>query len=320
MELRKLGKTDLKVSQIGLGTLAFGHKFKGIQDKEQIHKCLTFALDNGINLIDTAEEYAGGIAEKHIGDVIRERGDREDIVVVSKVSQINLSYKNVLRSAKRSLENLNFDYIDIYLIHWPDTYKPLFETMKAMDDLLEEGIIKHVGVSNFPNALLQEANDLLQNGEIVVNELEYNLINRSIEKEILPFLRKQNIPALTYSPLYNGYLTTKIDDNYIFQENDNRQHWELYRHRENFDLTRELFITLRKIADVHDITPAEVAINWLLKDNDIIPLVGTKELKHLESNIHATQWSLTKDEIGQLNSASDSIELNLDWFDRVRPK
>ncbi|NHJ46246.1 MAG: aldo/keto reductase [Asgard group archaeon] len=318
LEKIRFGKTDLKVSRIGLGTLAFGHKFKGIQDKDQIHNCINFALDNGINLIDTAEEYAGGIAEQHIGDVIKERGDREDIVLVTKVSKLNLSYKNVLKSAKRSLKHLQFDHIDVYLIHWPDTYSPLSETMKAMDELLEEGLVRYIGVSNFPNTLLQEANNYLQNGSIVVNELEYNLINRSIEKEILPFLRQQNIPALTYKPLYSGYLTTNFDENYVFPDNDYRKQWELYRHKENFEITRELFKTLREIAKNHEVTPAEVATNWLLKDTDIIPIIGSAKISHIESSIHATQWRLSNDEISQLNAVSDNLELNFDWLDRVR--
>jgi aryl-alcohol dehydrogenase-like predicted oxidoreductase len=318
MDKIKLGKTNLKVSRIGLGTLAFGHKFKGIQDRDQINSCINFALDSGINLIDTAEEYAGGIAEQHIGDVIRERGDREDIVVVSKVSKINLNHKNVLKSAKRSLKHLQFDYIDIYLVHWPDTYTPLSETMKAMDELLEEGLIKYVGVSNFPNALLQEADGLLQNSSIVVNELEYNLINRSIEKEILPYIRQQKILALTYSPLHSGYLTTNFDENYVFPDNDYRKHWELFRHKENFKATQELFKTLREIAKKHEVTPAEIAINWLLKDPDIIPIIGSAKISHIESMIHATQWLLSEDEISQLNKVSDNLELNLEWFDRVR--
>ncbi|NHJ87042.1 MAG: aldo/keto reductase [Asgard group archaeon] len=197
MEKINFGKTDLKVSRIGLGTLAFGHKWKGIQDKEQIHNCLNYALDNGINLLDTAEEYAGGITEEHIGEVLKERGDREKIIIVDKVSQLNLSYKSVIKSANSSLENLQTDYIDIYLVHWPDTYKPISETMKAMDELLAESKIKHVGVSNFPNALIQEANEKLHNGEIVVNEVEYNLVKRNIEKEIIPFARENNIALIT---------------------------------------------------------------------------------------------------------------------------
>lgn len=318
MEKIQLGKTDLKVSHIGLGTLAFGHKWKGIQNKEEIFDCLNYALDNGINLLDTAEEYSGGRTEEYIGEVLKERGDREDIVIVTKVSQHHLSYKDVLKSANHSLEKLQTDYLDVYLVHWPNTYSPISETMKAMDELLAEGKIKYVGVSNFPNSLVKEANDQLQNGEIIVNELEYNLIKRNIEKEIIPFLRQQKIAMITYYPLMSGYLTTNYDENYEFPDNDFRKHWELYRHKENFERTKELFSSLREIAKNHEVTPAEVAINWLLKDDDIIPIPGAKKKSHIESNIHATEWRLSKDEVAQLSKVTENLELNWDWFDRVR--
>ncbi|MBK5114790.1 MAG: aldo/keto reductase [Candidatus Heimdallarchaeota archaeon] len=320
MEKIKLGKTDLKVSRIGLGTLAYGHKFKGIQDKEQIYDCLNFALDSGINLLDTAEEYAGGLTEKYIGDVLKDRGDREDTVIVTKVSHIHLNYKDIIKSANHSLKMLQTDYIDVYLVHWPFCYYPLSETMKAMDQLLAEGKIRYVGLSNFHNALVQEAMDNLQNGEIVVNEVEYNLIQRNVEKEIIPFLKQKGIVALTYYPLQSGFLTTNYDENSTFPENDFRNQWELFRHKENFERSRELFTVMREIAENHDATPAEVAINWQLKDEHVIPIPGAKKRSHIESNIHATQWRLTRNEISQLNAVTDNLEINWDWFDRIRPK
>ena len=111
------GKTDLKVSRIGLWTLAFGHPAKGIQNKEEIYDYLNFAFDNGINLIDTAEEYSRGLTEKFLGEVIKERGDREDLVLVTKVSYNHLSHKEVIKAVNQSLERLQIDYIDLYLIH-----------------------------------------------------------------------------------------------------------------------------------------------------------------------------------------------------------
>ncbi|MCE7745979.1 MAG: aldo/keto reductase [Candidatus Heimdallarchaeota archaeon] len=312
MEKIKLGKSDLKVSRIGLGTLAFGHKSKGIQDKEQIYDCLNFALDNGINLIDTAEEYAGGLTEEHIGNVLKDRGDREDTVIVTKVSHINLHYKNVIKSANHSLKKLQTDYIDVYLVHWPFCYYPISETMKAMDQLLEEGKIRYVGLSNFHNALVQEAMDCLENGEIVVNEVEYNLLERNIEKEIIPFLKQKGMSALTYYPLMSGFLTTNYDKNSTFPENDFRNQYELFRHKENFDRSQELFEALREIAANHDVSPSEVAINWLLKDKEVIPIPGAKKRSHIESNIHATEWRMTKDEIKRLNTITDNLEINLE--------
>lgn len=262
----KLGKTNLEVSRIGLGTLAFGHKMKGIQDKDEIHSCINFALDNGINLIDTAEEYSGGLTERFIGEVIKKRGDREDLVLVTKVSHNHLRYQEVIRAANNSLERLQTDYLDIYLVHWPWCYSPISETMKAMDQLLTEGKIRYVGVSNYHNALVQEAMSNLQNGEIIANELEYNLVNRSIEKEILPFLRQNRIVVLAYYPLLSGFLTTKYDENAILAKNDFRNHWELFKHKENFTKSQVLFEAIRQIAEERDVSPAEVAINWLLRE------------------------------------------------------
>lgn len=310
----KLGKTNLEVSRIGLGTLAFGHKTKGIQDKDEIHNCINFAFDNGINLIDTAEEYSGGFTERFIGEVIKKRGDREDLVLVTKVSHDHLGYKEVIKAANNSLERLQTDYLDIYLVHWPWCYSPISETMKAMDQLLIEGKIRYVGVSNYHNALVQEAMSSLQNGEIITNELEYNLINRSIEKEILPFLRQQRIVVLAYCPLLSGFLTTKYDENTILTKDDFRNYWELFKNKENFTRSKVLFETMRQIAEEHDVSPAEVAINWLLKEKDIIPIPGAKKMSQIESNIHATQWCLRKDEISRLTAITDSLELNWDRF------
>ena len=320
MEKITLGKSDLKVSRIGLGTLAFGHRFKGIQDKEQIYDCLNYALDNGINLIDTAEEYAGGVTEKYIGDVLKERGDREDSIIVTKVSHSHLEYKDVLKAAEHSLKMLQTDYIDIYLVHWPWAYVPISETMKAMDHLLAEGKIRYVGLSNFPNALVLEAMNTLENGEIILNEVEYNLLKRNIEKEILPFLKEKNLFALTYYPLLSGFLTTNYTKESTFPEKDFRNQWELFRHKENFDSSQELFSIMKEIAKNHEVSPAEVAINWLLKDDFVIPIPGAKKRSHIESNIHATKWRLTNDEISQLSSISEKTEINWDWFDRIRPK
>ncbi|MFX0204996.1 MAG: aldo/keto reductase, partial [Candidatus Hodarchaeota archaeon] len=148
--------------------------------------------------------------------------------------------------------------------------------------------------------------------EIIVNELEYNLINRSIEEEILPFLRQHEITVLAYYPLLSEFLTTNYDENTIFPENDFRNSWELFKHKENFIRSQELFETMRQIANQNNVSPAEVAINWLLKDKDIIPIPGAKTKSQIESNIHATQWNLTKDEISQLTTITSNLKLN--WW------
>ncbi len=305
-----LGKSSLKVSRIGLGTLAFGHKSKGIQNKEEIFDCLNYAFDNGINLIDTAESYSGGLTEQYIGEAIKTRGDREDLVIVTKVSPDHLSYTNVLKAANKSLERLQTDYIDLLLVHWPWPYTQMSESMKAMDELLDQGKIHYVGLSNSKNVFTQEAIDSLQNGDIIVNEIEYNLINRSIEKLMLPYLRTHKISVLAYYPLLGSFLTAKYDENTIFPENDFRNHDPYFKNKENFNKSKELFELMRAIAKKYDAIPAEVAINWLLKDNDIIPIPGAKKISHIESNIHATTWELTREEYDKLTRISNELELN----------
>jgi aryl-alcohol dehydrogenase-like predicted oxidoreductase len=158
---------------------------------------------------------------------------------------------------------------------------------------------------------VQEAISNLKNGEIIVNELEYNLINRSIEKEILPFLRQHRIVVLAYYPLLSGFLTAKYDEDTVLPKDDFRNYWELFKHKENFTRSQLLFETIRQIAEEHDVSPAEVAINWLLKEEDIIPIPGAKKKSQIESNIHATQWRLRNDEISRLTAITDSLEL--DW-------
>ena len=131
---------------------------------------------------------------------------------------------------------------------------------------------------------------------------------------------RRGIVALTYCPLICGFITTKYDKNSTFPENDFRNNWELYRHKENFERTQELFTSMREIAENHDVSSAEVAINWLLKDKEVIPILGAKKRSQIESNIHATQWRLSKDEISRLNAITDNVELNWDWFYKVSPK
>ena len=193
MKKVKFGKSELEVSEIGLGTLAFGHPTKGIQEFNEIKKDHNYALDNGMNFLDTAEEYAGGLCEKHIGEIIKEREDREDVIIETKAGPINIGYKEMKKACDKSLERLQTDYIDIYLLHWPWCYYPAEESAKAIKELIEEGKIRYAGVSNYPNPLVEELQSYLKYIDITTNQLSYSLVSRSIEREILPFSRKKGI-------------------------------------------------------------------------------------------------------------------------------
>ncbi len=206
----KLG--DKEVSNIGLGTYGMGGKtlpdYKN--DSGEI-EAIKYAIKNNINLIDTAEYYSGGHSEELIGKAIKDF-NREDVLIISKVWPTHLHYDDVIKSAKASLKRLDTDYIDLYLIHWPNPKIPVKETLDAMDELMKNGLIKNIGVSNFDIGTLKEAMDNLKNGEIIANEVEYNLENYYIEDDLMPFCESKHIKIIGYSPLNHGKINNKIDN------------------------------------------------------------------------------------------------------------
>lgn len=310
MEYAFLGKSDLKVSRIGLGAMQFGPAW--IKEKEVMVDILNYALGNGVNFIDTAEVYGKNMSEGVIGEVLRDRGDRDDFVIATKVHPINLDYKNVLRAAEASLKRLQTDVIDLYQVHHHNPYAPATETMKALDELLKNGKVRYVGVSNYSVSLTREAMDFLENGEIIANQLEYNILERSIESEILPFLRENGIITIAFSPLAMGILSGKYDETTDLSEEDYRRHSPLFSNKSNLKEAQKVIKVMREIGAGHDATPAEVAINWLLKSDDVFPIFGAKNPEQVESNIRASKWKLSEEEWRRIAAASD--ELNLDLF------
>lgn len=195
-----------KVSPIGLGTWKMGgSRFTDTSEDQRNITAIKTGIENGITLIDTAEMYGNGHSEELVGRAIA-GFDRDDIFVVTKVWNDHLRHDDLLKAAKNSLKRLNSGYIDLYLIHWPNPEVPIAETITAMEELVDKGIIRSIGVSNFNNKLLQEAVDATKKYDIVVNELEYNMSNRSVERDSLDFCRKNSVQIIAYSPLNKGNL------------------------------------------------------------------------------------------------------------------
>jgi len=310
VEYSYLGRSDLKVSRIGLGAMQFGPAW--ISEKEVMVDILNFALDNGVNFIDTAEVYGKNMSESVIGEVVKERGDRDDLVIATKVHPVNLNGRNVIKAAEASLKRLQTDVIDLYQVHHHNPYVPASETMKALDELLKNGKIRYVGVSNYSASLTIEAMDFLENGDIIANQLEYNILDRSMESEILPFLREKGIVTIAFSPLAMGILSGKYDETTELSESDYRRNSPHFANKSNLKEIQKVINVMREIGAEHDATPAEVAINWLLESDDIFPIFGAKNTEQVESNLHASEWNLSKDEWRRIAEASD--ELNLDLF------
>jgi aryl-alcohol dehydrogenase-like predicted oxidoreductase len=310
MEYQRLGKSDLKVSRIGLGAMQFGPMW--IEDKKVMNKILNCALDNGVNFIDTAEVYGKNMSESVIGETIKERGDRDDLVIATKVHPRNLDYDNVIRAAEASLRRLQTDVIDLYQVHHHNPYAPASETMRALDELLRDGKVRYVGVSNYSVCLIQEAMEHLSQGEIVTNQMEYNILERAIESEILSFQRGNGIATIAFSPLAMGVLTGKYDETTELPENDLRRHGSLFINKENLREAQKVINVMREIGAERDATPAEVAINWLLATDDVFPIFGAKNPEQVKSNIHACEWKLSQEEWKRITAASD--ELDIDQF------
>jgi aryl-alcohol dehydrogenase-like predicted oxidoreductase len=309
MEYINLGRSDLKVSRIGLGAMQFGPMW--IEKKEVMMDILNHALDNGINFIDTAEVYGRYMSETVVGEGLKERGDRDDLIIATKVHPFNLRYDDVIKAAEGSLKRLQTDVIDLYQVHHHNAYVPASGTMKALDKLLKEGKVRYVGVSNFSVSLIEEAMDLLKNGEIISNQMEYNLLMREIETEILPFQRENGIATIAYSPLAMGILSGKYDERTELDEKDFRRNDPLFMNKENLGEAQKLISVMKEIGTTHDATSAEVALNWLLRSEDVFPIFGSKNVEQARSNISASKWSLSEDERNRITTASD--DLNLDY-------
>ena len=253
MQFKTLGGTNARISVIGQGTQIGGQSTKDdpYADYERI---LKGGIGLGMTFIDTAPVYGGGRSEESVGRAMR--GVRHEVCLATKVSPENVTCQGVLESAAASLKRLNTDYIDLYQVHWSNPAVPVAETIGAMARLIEEGKVRHIGVSNFSLKELQEAQRALPPGGIVSTQVEYNLFDRSIEDHILPYCQSENISIIAYSPLHRGKIASgagRVE-------------------------------ALRKIAGRNGKTPAQVALSWLLSHGPVVAIPHTTNSDRLEEN------------------------------------
>src|SRR5271157_4227416 len=210
MKYKKLGTSTVNVPAIGQGCMGIGGYFSSNteNDQEQIDT-LKYAILNGMTLVDTAEIYGAGHSEELVGKAVHSM--RSDVFIATKVSPEHLSYNNVIASAENSLRRFKTDYIDLYQIHWPNPTIPVEETLGAMKTLVDQGKVRFVGVSNFYVNALREADHLFSPYRIATNQMEYNLFDRSIEKEVLPYCTAESVSLIAYSPLDQGDFSVNSD-------------------------------------------------------------------------------------------------------------
>ncbi len=270
MSLKELGRTGVKVPAIGMGTWGIGgYSTRDTSCDDEAIQALKKGIELGMYLIDTAEMYASGHTEEVVGEAIKPFA-RKDVFIVSKVLPENLHYANVIKAAEASLKRLQTDYIDLYLIHFPNPEIPLKETMAAMEKLVEEKLVRFIGVSNFGVSLVEEARNYLSNNDIVANQVEYSLLERKIEKDVLPYCLKQGITLMAYTPLGMGKLA-----------------------RNEF---------LQEVGKKYNKTAAQVALNWFISKENVIAIPKAINLNHLKENAGAAGWRLSRRDVRRISA------------------
>lgn len=306
MEKRKLGTSDIEITPILMGTWQAGKAmWVGIEDAETV-KAIRAAFESGITTIDTAEVYGNGHSEQIVAQALSDV--RDQVVYATKVFSNHLKYDQVIEACARSLQNLKTDYIDLYQIHWPSgsfnsEVVPIEETMRAMNDLKQQGKIRAIGVSNFSPAQIEEA---AQYGRIESLQPLYSLFWRKVEKDALPYCVKNNISILAYCPLAQGLLTGKFGLGHEFPQGDNRRDNKLFK-GDNYVRAQAALDKLRPIADSYGVSLANLAIAWLIAQPQTNAITGARNAKQIEENTIAAQVKLSPEDLAEIDAIGRTV-------------
>lgn len=306
MNKRRLG--ELEVSAIGLGCMGMSD-FYGQASEEQAIETIHYALDNGINFLDTADMYGPFTNEKLVGKAIKDRRDK--VILATKFGNVrsedgkflgvNGKPEYVKQACEDSLKRLGVDYIDLYYQHRVDKDTPIEETIQAMAELVKEGKVRYIGMSEAAPETIRRAAKI---HTITALQTEYSLWTRDPEDEILATVRELGIGFVAYSPLGRGFLTGSFRKPEDIPENDFRRNHPRFQ-GENFYKNLELVDKVNEIAKEKNVTPGQLALAWVMaQGDDIVPIPGTKHLEYLKENIAATDIVLTEDDLRRLDEVA----------------
>lgn len=308
MKKRRIGNSELIASELGLGCMGMSEWYGPINDEES-QATIRSALDMGLNFFDTADVYGNGHNEILVGNALKPL--RQETILATKFgflpneSGLNGRPEYVKLACDASLSRLNTDYIDLYYLHRIDPQVPIDETVGAMADLVSEGKVRYLGLSEVSAASLHKAHDV---HPITALQSEYSIWVREIEKEIIPACRDLEISIVPYSPLGRGFLTGRISNPDQFGERDFRKDIPLFQ-GDNFSANLEIVKELEQIAQQRNCKPSQVALAWLrAQGDDIFPIPGTKRRTYLTENIDSTHLSLTDDELDRINLVSTQVQ------------
>ena len=317
MQKRKLGKTNLEVSAIGLGCMGMSWSYGPAKDKKEMIALLHAAVERGVTFFDTAEVYGPLTNEELVGEALAPF--RHKLVIATKFgwkpasdgearwSLLDSRPEHIRQAVEGSLKRLKVDVIDLYYQHRVDPQVPIEDVAGAVRDLIHQGKVKHFGLSEAAAKTIRRAHAVQP---VTAVQSEYSIWFRNPEKEILPTLEELGIGFVPYSPLGKGFLTGKIDQNAKFDTTDFRSILPRFT-PEALKANQALVELLQKIAQRKKATPGQVALAWLLaKKPWIVPIPGTTKLHRLEENIGAATVELTPDDLRNIEAAASEITVH----------
>jgi aryl-alcohol dehydrogenase-like predicted oxidoreductase len=311
MRYSLLGRSGLRVSQIALGTMTFGPGADWSRSEDESRAVFDAYVDAGGNFIDTANMYTGGESEKIVGRLVA--SDRERFVIATKYANAvpgsgnpnaaGMHRKSLMQSLDASLKRLDVEYIDLYFVHWWDFTTPVEEVHRTLDDAVSAGKILHIGLSDVPAWVVSRAqafSDLRGLAPIAAMQLEYSLVQRSIEREHLPLAKTHDIGVTAWSPLAGGILTGKYTGKPADAGSKRMDSMQL---QPLDDRNRKIALALDTVADQLGAKPSQVALAWAMS-RGVIPIVGATRPEQLIENLEAADLSLDAQTMAELDAAS----------------
>lgn len=312
LEYTTLGKTNEKISRIGLGAWQFSEAW-GVTEYNMAKSVLSKAIELGVNFFDTAMVYGMGLSESFLGKAFKELGiKRDEVFITTKIPGEFLNPYDIFKSVEKSIELLGTGYIDGLLAHWPPVWHnvPTYVYARALERLVVMGKVRYLGLSNFPIELVESFRASLAKYDVEIFQVRYNLVERWAEEEIIPYAESNNITVQAWSPIAKGALTGKYTPDKLPEFKDVRAREAVF-YPKNFENVWKLVQLLMKIGERYGKSATQVALNWLITSSPVVvPIPGAKKPEQVEELTGSVGWRLSYSDWVAINEVSKGIVIS----------